>query len=64
MSDMQKSRTHRLAMMLIAYEQKHDLSGRQIAAEIGIDKSGYTRIKQGKMPDARNFAKIINWMMD
>lgn len=54
----------RLGMMLIAYEQKHDLSGRQIAEEIGIDKSTFCRTKQGKMPDAKNMAKIISWMVE
>lgn len=51
-------------MMLTAYEQKYDLSGREIAKEIGVDKSNLCRIKQGKMPDAKNMAKIITWMIE
>jgi len=53
----------RLAKMLTAYEQKFDLSGRKIAEEIGVDKSTFCRIKQGKMADSSNLAKIITWMV-
>lgn len=54
----------RLGMMLTAFEQKHDLSGRKLAEEIGVDKSTFCRIKQGKLPDANNMAKIITWMIE
>lgn len=52
-----------LAKLLTAYQQKHDVDGKRLAAEIGIHESSLTRIKQGKMPDARNLAKIITWML-
>lgn len=51
-----------LAKMIAAYQQKHDVPGRDLAKEIGIAASTITRIKQGKMPDADGFAKIILWM--
>jgi len=54
----------RLGMMLNAFEQKNDLSGLKMAEEIGVDKSTFCRIKQGKMPDAKNMAKIITWMIE
>jgi DNA-binding Xre family transcriptional regulator len=53
--------TH-LAQMLIAYQQKHDLEGKNLAREIGIQESSLTRIKQGKMPDAAGVVKIIAWL--
>lgn len=53
-----------LGKMLTAYEQKFDLSSRKVAAEIGIDRSLLCRIKQGRMPDARNLALIITWMLN
>ena len=52
----------RLGEMLIAYQQKYDVDGKFLAEKIGISESSLTRIKQGKSPDARGLAKIINWM--
>jgi DNA-binding Xre family transcriptional regulator len=51
-----------LARVLIAYEEKYDIRSRGIAKEIGIGASTLTRIKQGKMPDADGFAKIMAWL--
>lgn len=51
-----------LSKIIAAYQQKHDVQGRELAKEIGIAASTLTRIKQGKMPDADGFAKIILWM--
>lgn len=51
-----------LAKMLSAYQGKYDIAGKDLAKEIGIAASTLTRIKQGKMPDADGFAKIIMWM--
>ena len=51
-----------LAKIIAAYQQKHDVHGRELAKEIGIAASTLTRIKQGKMPDADGFAKVILWM--
>lgn len=54
----------RLASMIIAFEQKNDLTAGVVADEIGISESTYCRIKKGKMPDARNMALIITWMLN
>lgn len=54
--------TARLGLVLAAYQQKHDVDGKALAAEIGINESTLTRIKQDKMPDAVGFAKIIWWL--
>lgn len=51
-----------LAKVLSAYQGKYDIAGKDLAKEIGIAASSLTRIKQGKMPDADGFAKIIMWM--
>jgi transcriptional regulator with XRE-family HTH domain len=51
-----------LAKMIAAYQQKFDVSARELAKAIGIAPSTITRIKQGKMPDADGLAKIILWM--
>jgi|GEM_PF-3576769 len=53
----------KLGLMLKAYEQKHDLSGRKLAEEIGINKSTFCRIKQGKMPDAHTLTTLLVWML-
>lgn len=52
-----------LGMALAAYLQKYDIENRLMAGDIGIEESTLTRIKQGKMPDAENFAKIISWLV-
>lgn len=54
--------TH-LGKALAAYQQKFDVEGRLLAGDIGIAESTLTRIKQGKMPDAENLAKIIAWLV-
>lgn len=51
-----------LAKMLSAYQDKYDVAGKDLAKQIGIAASSLTRIKQGKMPDADGFARIILWM--
>jgi DNA-binding Xre family transcriptional regulator len=51
-----------LAKALAAYQQKYDVEGKELAASIGIEESTLTRIKQGRMPDARGLAKIIAWL--
>jgi hypothetical protein len=53
----------RIAQMLTAYGQKHDRTDISVAREIGLNKSTFCRIKQGKMPDADNLSKIISWMI-
>jgi hypothetical protein len=52
----------RLGAVLEAYQQKHDIENRTMAAEIGISASGLSRIKGGTMPDARGMAKIMLWL--
>ena len=52
-----------LAIALAAYQHKMDLEGRKLDKEIGIHQSTLTRLKQGKLPDAEGFAKIIAWMV-
>lgn len=51
-----------LAKVISAYQGKYDVAGKDLAKDIGIAASSLTRIKQGKMPDADGFAKIILWM--
>ena len=51
-----------LGKILTAYQQKLDVQSKALAKEIGISESSLCRIKQGKMPDAASFAKIILWM--
>ena len=51
-----------LAKLITAYQQKFDVSGKDLAKQIGVNASTIARIKQGKMPDADGFAKIILWM--
>ena len=51
-----------LAKMITAYQGKYDVAAKDMAKEIGVVASTLTRIKQGKMPDADGFAKIILWM--
>lgn len=53
--------TH-LGQALAAYQQKHDVAGKALAKNIGISESTLTRVKQGKMPDADGFAKIVLWL--
>jgi hypothetical protein len=45
-----------LAKMIVAYQGKYDVPAKAA--------STLTRIKQGKMPDADGFAKIILWMTE
>lgn len=53
----------KLGMMLTSYGQKYDRTDANVADEIGIGRSTFCRIKQGKLPDAENLAKIISWMV-
>lgn len=48
---------------LAAFQQKFDMEGRLMAGDIGISESTFTRIKQGKMPDAEGLAKVIAWLV-
>ena len=54
----------RLGKALAAYQQKFDMENRTMAKEIGISASTLSRIKQGTMPDAIGFAKIVRWLAD
>lgn len=54
--------TH-LGQSLTAYQQKFDVENKAHARDIGIAESTLTRVKQGKMPDAEGFAKIITWFV-
>lgn len=54
----------KLGKAIAAYQQKHDMDGKNLAREIGINESTLTRIKQGKMPDVANFWKIIAWLLE
>lgn len=53
----------KLALVLSAYQQKHDVDGRDLAKEIGIHQSTLTRLKQGRMPDASGMSKIVAWLV-
>lgn len=53
----------KLGLALAAYQQKHDIDGKMLAAEIGIGESTLTRLKQGKKPDADGLLKVIVWMV-
>lgn len=52
-----------LGLAIAAYQQKHDVENRVMAKRIGINASTLSRIKQGNLPDAEGFAKIIFWMV-
>jgi hypothetical protein len=52
----------RLGDMLGAYQQKFDIESKVLAREIGMSESTLCRIKQGKMPDAEGFARIVLWL--
>ena len=54
----------RLGKMISAYQMKHDLEARELAAEIGISQSSLSRIKRGKSLSAHSLAKIILWMTE
>jgi DNA-binding Xre family transcriptional regulator len=54
--------TH-LGRCIAAYQKWHDFENKQMAKEIGIPESSLTRIKQGKMPDARGLAKLLDWLL-
>lgn len=51
-----------LGLMLSAYIKFHDIEAKRLARDIGICESTLTRIKQGKMPDAEGFAKLMLWL--
>lgn len=53
----------KLALVLAAYQQKHDVEGVSLAKEIGIHESTLSRVKQGKMPDADGLSKIVAWLV-
>lgn len=52
-----------LGRALAAYQQKHDVENRAMADAIGISASTLSRIKNGSMPDADGFAKVIVWLV-
>jgi len=52
-----------LAAVLTAFQQKHDVSAKVLAGQIGIGESTLCRIKAGSMPDAAGLAKIIAWLV-
>jgi hypothetical protein len=51
-----------LGKLLLSYQLQFEVDAKVIAKEIGIIESLLTRIKQGHMPDAKNFARIIVWL--
>ena len=51
-----------LGRVLLAYQQKFDVDGKELSAELGLHESTLTRIKQGRMPDAAAFARIVAWL--
>lgn len=54
--------TH-LGHCIAAYQKWHDFENKKMAGEIGIPESSLTRIKQGKMPDARGLARLMDWLL-
>lgn len=52
----------RLAQVLLAYQQKHDVDAKKLAREIGISASSLCRLKQGKTLDAAGFVKVMTWL--
>lgn len=52
-----------LAKTIAAYQQKHDVSAKTMAADLGFSASTLTRLKQGLMPDAAGILKIMNWLV-
>lgn len=52
-----------LAKALKGYQAMTETDGATLARKIGIEESTLTRIKQGKMPNADGFAKIILWLV-
>jgi DNA-binding Xre family transcriptional regulator len=51
-----------LAKLFAAFQKIYDLSGKELAKEIGIAESTITRLRKGKMPDAAGLVKIMAWM--
>lgn len=52
-----------LANLLVAYQQKYDVSGKDLAKQIGLSESALSRLKQGKGLDAAALVRIIVWMV-
>lgn len=52
----------KLGDMFLAYQQKFDVESKPLARELGISESTLCRVKQGRMPDAAAFARIVLWM--
>lgn len=53
-----------LGKALSAYQQKYDVEGKGLAKKLGVAESTLTRLKQGKMPDARALARIVVWLAE
>jgi transcriptional regulator with XRE-family HTH domain len=47
---------------LDAQREIKKLSWRQIAKEVGVAPSTFTRLAQGKLPDAEHFIAIMEWL--
>ena len=52
-----------LGLIILAFQQKHDVRNDVMAKQIGIGASTLSRVKQGTLPDAEGLAKIILWMV-
>ncbi len=47
---------------LNAQRETKGLSWRQVASEAGVGHATFTRVKQGKLPDAEHFAALLYWL--
>ena len=53
-----------LGIALAAYQHEKRMENRAMAKQIGISQSTLSRIKNGAMPDAIGFTKIMKWMAE
>lgn len=51
-----------IGKLLVAYRQKHDVTLRQLAAELEVSASTVSRLETGKQIDSENCIKVINWL--
>lgn len=51
-----------IGKLLVAYRQKHDVTLRQLAAELEVSTSTVSRLETGKQIDSENCIKVINWL--
>lgn len=54
---------NKLAALIKAYMQYHDISYHQMARDIGIETSTFWRFVNGRELDGVNFRRILTWCL-